>query len=124
MSALRANPGKSETDSETLRENSSRLRVRTRPRLPPPARPGSRTAPNLRKSVMLITIIRICLNENGTVHYFPYYDSTEDYGGELAPAAALDLLRSGVPAELACDAPGRPDSHFETLDQQVTFFFI
>jgi hypothetical protein len=69
-------------------------------------------------------LIRICLDETGTVHYFPWYQRTEDYGGEMAPRTALDLLRAGTPAELACDAPGDPHSHYETLNQTVTFFYI
>ena len=119
-------PRKTESDHVNLGTFFSRLRGRTHP--PPPARPHpgkpNRTTLNTRKPDMTPQLIRICLNENGTVHYFPWYQRTEDYGGELEPGNALDLLRAGTPAELSCDAPGNPHSHFETLNQTVTFAFI
>ncbi len=72
------------------------------------------------------TLIRVCLNEDGTVFYFPWTpnsktDDCGDYGGQLDPVVALNMLRAGTPAEFACDDPTDRHSHHETLGEQVTF---
>jgi hypothetical protein len=70
-------------------------------------------------------VIRVCLNEDGTVLYFPWYREIEDYADKSLPAKeALNFLRAGVQVEFACDAPEDKHGHYETLNAMMVFTLV
>ena len=62
---------------------------------------------------MGIMLIRIGLSPDGTAHYFPFREATEDYDeGRMPPEEALRLITQGqVTVEVACNDPDNDKPH-------------
>lgn len=65
----------------------------------------------------MIKCIRICLNPDGTVAYYPLFEGEEDYRYSMDPEDALYEITGGsVPVEIACNDPMDDSIHnYETL---------
>lgn len=60
-------------------------------------------------------LVRVCLGNDGTVHFFKWNADTEDYeDDEMPPADAIVAITvGGCFAELACDDPNEDWSNWE-----------